>query len=108
MRGLALVAVVACLSLGGILFPQIGIYGYIWFGLFRPDYVTFAAGRYAYSEWLALTLMIGSVRCLPHAPRAWVLNPTIHTMLMLEVPIPISPYIARIPAYTAASYNLFV
>ena len=108
MRGLALIGVVACLALGGILFPQIGIYAYIWFGLFRPDYVAFAAGKYAYSEWLALTLMIGSLRCLPNAPRAWFLNPITLTMLMLEVPIAISTYIAPIPAYTAASYNLFV
>src|ERR1017187_6894476 len=107
MRGLALIGVVACLALGGILFPQIGIYAYIWRSLFRPDYVAFAAGKYAYSEWLALALMVGSVRYLPNAPRAWLLNPVTFTLLLLETPIGISTFAASIPAYSEYSYSLF-
>ncbi len=108
MRALALVAVVACLALYGFLVPQVGVYAYIWFSLFRPDVITFGAGRYAYSQWLALTLMIGSIRFLPNAPRAWIFNPITLSLILLEVPMAISRFTAPFPQFVEYDYDLFV
>jgi probable O-glycosylation ligase (exosortase A-associated) len=108
MRALLLVGVVACLALYGFLVPQVGVYAYIWFSLFRPDVVAFGAGTYAYSQWLALTLMAGSIRFLPNAPRAWIFNPVTLSLILLEIPMAISRYTAPFPYFVEYDYNLFV
>lgn len=107
MRALVLIAVVAALAVYGLLVPQIGIYAYVWFSLFRPDYVAFAAGKYNYSEWLALTLMAGSFRFVPNALKAWVLNPITLSILLLEAAVAISSFNSEYRADTVYAFNLF-
>ena len=108
MRGMALVAVMAVLSVYGLILPQIGIYGYIWFGLFRPDFVAYIPGWYNFGEWLAVSLLVGSIRYLPNAGRAWFLNPITLTFLLLEIPIAISSFTSTLPAYTEYPYGIFL
>jgi len=98
----------AVISAYGLILPQIGIYGYIWFGLFRPDFVAFIPGRYNFGEWLAVPLMIGSIRFIPNAGPAWFLNPITLTFLLLEIPIAISSSMANAAIYTEYPYGLFL
>jgi putative inorganic carbon (hco3(-)) transporter len=108
MRALVLLAVMASLTLYGLIIPQIGIYAYIWYGLFRPDFVAFAAGKHNYGEWLAIALILGSIRFLPNAGRAWITNPITLTFLLLEIPIGISSFTALMPGYAQYPYGLFL
>ena len=108
MRGPILIVVIACLSVYGLIIPQIGVYAYIWFGLFRPDYPAYIAGSYNFSEWLAIPLLIGSIRFLPNAGRAWIFNPITITFFLLQIPIAISSFTALMPVYAEYPYGVFL
>jgi putative inorganic carbon (HCO3(-)) transporter len=62
MRELILILMVGVLSLAAIVNPRIGILGYLWFALCRPDALAYSMGRYPYSLALSAAVILGSLR----------------------------------------------
>jgi probable O-glycosylation ligase (exosortase A-associated) len=109
MRALILLAVCAAFTVVGIAAPQVGLYGYIWFALMRPDYMAFAARLgYPYSTMIALGVILGSWRSFIHIGRGWLTNPITLVLFALQLPILISCQIALIPGYSDTVYLNFV
>jgi putative inorganic carbon (hco3(-)) transporter len=71
----------------GVPFPQVALFGWIWFGLMRPDYVSFSPGKLNYSMWIAVALLLGGVRYLKNAPSSWFQNPMSRLLVIMVVPL---------------------
>lgn len=61
MRELLLVAIMIILVPASLVRPKIGLLGYTWFALLRPDYLAWAAGEYPFSLVLAICTLLGAV-----------------------------------------------
>jgi len=70
-------ALVAVLCIAAVFSPRLGLFGYLWFSLFRPDILAFSTGR-PYSMLLAVVTLASSLRAAPRAielmgnPFVWV------------------------------------
>jgi probable O-glycosylation ligase (exosortase A-associated) len=87
--------------------PRIGLYGYLWFGLMRPDLMVFAEGKYPYSLALAIATAIGAIR---HASKAavWFRNPFCLLLIVLQIPIALSAIFAYRPELSAERYDIYI
>lgn len=89
MRELILFAIVGGLSVTALFRPRIGLYGYVWFAVMRPDVLAWSSGTYPYSLVLALTTLVGSFRYFGNAA-VWLRNPVIRALLVLQLPLALS------------------
>ncbi len=87
--------------------PKIGLYGYVWFGLMRPDLLAFAEGKYPYSLVLAIATAVGAIR---HAPRlaVWFRNPFCRLLLLLQIAVGLSVIWAFRPELSAGRYQMYI
>jgi probable O-glycosylation ligase (exosortase A-associated) len=85
MRALLLLLIVGGISAAGVLNARLGIFGYIWFSLMRPDYPAYAAGAYNYSLVLAVGALLGTLRYLGNIPSSWLQNPSVRRLLFLHI-----------------------
>ena len=108
MRQLALLAVTIPLAIVSVVNPQIGLLGYVWFSLMRPDYLAYSVGLHGASEWLALGVLLGSWRFLANAGRAWITNPYSRWLLLLQIPLFLSTRTALYPEYSLLAYWQFL
>jgi putative inorganic carbon (hco3(-)) transporter len=60
MREAILVVIMMVLCPIALFRPKIGLYGYTWFALLRPDYLAWSAGEYPYSLALAVCTLLGA------------------------------------------------
>lgn len=88
MRHAVLVVLVSLCSMSGLAMPLIGLYGYIVFGLMRPDTIAFV-GANRYSFILAACTLLGSIRAIPNFTRVFS-DPFTRGFLLLQVPIGLS------------------
>lgn len=94
MRELLLLFIIIVLALISLVQPRIGIYGYTWFSLMRPDFLAFTTGRFNYGLYLAAALLIGCWRFYMNGfPNILGVSPA-RTFLLLLVPVTISTFVA--------------
>lgn len=109
MREVLLIIVVAIIGMTSLLRPTIGIFGYVWFALMRPDFMAWSAGKLNFSFFLAVCLILGTVfQHLPRVPITWLTNPFCRWLILLQFPMWLSTQHALIPAVAWDSYNLFL
>lgn len=106
MRELLLILIVIVLSIIALPKPLWGMYGYVWFGLMRPDVLAWSIDKYPYSFVLAITTLLGSLR---HVARLWLLmtNPICRWLVLLQVPLAVSAVFAQVPELCAAPFWYF-
>jgi putative inorganic carbon (HCO3(-)) transporter len=107
MRDFLLAAIVGLLSIIGLVKPKIGVFGYVWFALMRPDVVAFSGPSNSYSLMIAASTLLGSLLYVGRIPRL-IGNPIVVGLLALQVPIAISAFTAVDPQLSVPSYWLFV
>ncbi len=66
MRDAVLMVIVAIITLMAVFSPRYGLFGYLWFSLFRPDIFAYSAGR-PYSMVLAVVTTASALRAVPYA-----------------------------------------
>jgi probable O-glycosylation ligase (exosortase A-associated) len=74
VREAILAVVVAVLSVGGLLRPQIAIFSWVWFAIMRPDFFVFASRTNMYSTVIAAVVLLSGVRVLPRF-QTWLRSP---------------------------------
>ncbi|HEY7390837.1 MAG TPA: O-antigen ligase family protein [Bryobacteraceae bacterium] len=99
--------VIGAICLAAPLSPRIGLYGYLWFGIMRPDLLAFAGGKYPYSLVLAVSTAIGALR---HIGRSaiWLKNPFCLLLLLLQVPVGLSVLAAVEPELSSGRYEAYI
>jgi putative inorganic carbon (hco3(-)) transporter len=83
LREILLIIILIPLTAASILVPRVGVFGYLWFALMRPDILSFAEGR-PYSMILAVATLIGTARHVVTHFHELFLNP-ISRMLLIMV-----------------------
>lgn len=83
MRDALLMVIVAILSVMAVFSPRFGLFGYLWFSLFRPDIFAYSSGR-PYSMVLAVVTAASSLRAVPQA-MALMRNPFVWLFLGYQV-----------------------
>lgn len=106
MRQLVLHLVVLGVCAAGLVNPVIGLYGYVWYSLMRPDVLAWAEGLYPHSITLAVVTLLGVWRFVPNYSH-WLRNPFVLLVLLLQVPILLSNLMAPFPDLAWAPYWRF-
>ncbi len=91
----ALITLVLCIV--ALVRPRIGLYGFVWYSLMRPEYLAYSNGSIPYSPALAACVLLGSLRHFVEFP-AILRNPVSRTLVLLQIPIVISVFLALVPA----------
>jgi putative inorganic carbon (hco3(-)) transporter len=106
MRALLLMAIMAVLCTTAPFMPQIGLYGYVWFGLMRPDYLAYS-GITWYSMALAVVTLAGSI---PYARNVALIagNPICILLLTFVAVLGLSVATSHNVAYSWAEYQVYV
>ena len=102
-----LFAIVGPLCVIGLFRPRIGLYGYIWYAVMRPDVLAWVADQYPFSMLLATSTLIGTLR---YVQRFGVLvtNPISFMLVALQVPLLASMFLAVDPALSVDPYLIHV
>lgn len=87
--------------------PRVGLYGYLWFGLMRPDILAFADGSYPYSLALAICTAVGAIRYAGKTT-VWFRNPVCLLLLELQFVIGLSVLLAVRPDLSAERYQIYI
>jgi putative inorganic carbon (hco3(-)) transporter len=98
---------IGAICLAAPFWPRIGLYGYLWFGIMRPDLLAFADGKYPYSLALAVCTAIGAIRHMGRCP-LWLTNPFCLLLLLLQVPIGLSVVGAVQPELSSGRYEAYI
>lgn len=61
MREVVLILIVASIVIISLFKPKVGLLGYLWFALLRPDYLAWTAGEYPFSFVLAVCTLLSAV-----------------------------------------------
>lgn len=80
----------------GLVNPVIGLYGYVWYSLMRPDVLAWSEGMYPHSVTIAVVTLLGVWRFVPNYIH-WLRNPFVLLVLVLQVPILLSNVMAPYP-----------
>ncbi|HLI86853.1 MAG TPA: putative O-glycosylation ligase, exosortase A system-associated [Bryobacteraceae bacterium] len=107
LREALFLPVIGALCLAAPFWPRIGLYGYLWFGLMRPDLLAFAEGKYPYSLALALCTAIGASRYVARAT-VWLRNPFCLWLLVLQLPVGLSVLAAVQPELSFERYQAYI
>jgi putative inorganic carbon (hco3(-)) transporter len=107
LREILFLPLIAAICLIALVQPRVGLYGYLWFGLMRPDLLAFTEGKYPYSLALAIATGIGATR---YAARlaVWFRNPFCLLLLLLQIPIGLSVMFAAHPDLAADRYQAYI
>ncbi len=103
LREIILTAVVVILCIVALFRPRIGLYGYIWYAMMRPDVVAWSENEYPFSIALAIATFLGSMRYFAFFPRVWQ-NPVSKWLLILQVPLCLSVVFAVDPSLSIPLY----
>lgn len=102
-RALILTAVVAALCLVALVRPRIGLYGYMWYAMMRPDILAWVDDMYPFSMCLALATAAGSLAHAANYGRVFR-NPMSRWLALLQIPLALSALAAHKTAPAADSY----
>jgi probable O-glycosylation ligase (exosortase A-associated) len=108
MRELLLSGIVGVLCVAGIFRPQIGLFGYIWFALMRPDVLAWVYGENRYSFFLAVATLLGAAFRAAQSIPAIVKNRISVILLLMQVPIILSSVFAVDPSLAFPSLWLYL
>lgn len=107
IRSLIVIATVAGLCILSPLRPVLGLYGFYWFGMMRPDILAWS-GPNRYSLFLAMATLLSNVpRILRNLPLL-ILNPLLRNMLLFLLVVTISVTTAVDPTLCVDRYVLFL
>jgi probable O-glycosylation ligase (exosortase A-associated) len=106
MREAVLIGIVAVLCVLALVRPRVGLLGYTWFALMRPDILSWSAGR-PYSLCLAICTLVGSLVYFPKLLRIFT-NPISRGLVFLLIPLTVSAGLAVDPALSWPSWNYFI
>jgi putative inorganic carbon (hco3(-)) transporter len=106
MRLAMLGTVVAALAFTALVKPRIGLFGYIWFAIMRPDVLAWAEDQYPFSTVLAIATVIGSLLKSPRFA-ALLASPISRWLLALQVPLFLSYVSASYPSLAQEPYFAF-
>jgi hypothetical protein len=103
MRDYALIGIVCALCVCGLIKPKIGVIGYVWFALLRPDVLAYSNPANSYSMMIAVCTLIGAV---PHLGRFGLLftSPLSAGLLLMQIPTAISAFSAVDPNLSLPQY----
>jgi probable O-glycosylation ligase (exosortase A-associated) len=107
LREAIFLPVIGAICLAAPFAPRIGLYGYLWFGLMRPDLLAFADGKYPYSLALAICTGVGAIRYAGKIA-SWLRNPFCWLLLLLQIPIGLSAILAVRPELSAERYQTYI
>lgn len=107
MRDIALAIIVAILSVVALFRPRVGLYGYTWYGLMRPDVLAWAPNAHPYSLVLAAATLLGSARYLGNAFVLFRIGPA-RLLLLLQIPLALSVLFAQNRDLTYEPYWMFL
>jgi probable O-glycosylation ligase (exosortase A-associated) len=88
MRQILLIGIVVGILGLTVITPQIGLLGYVWFGLMRPDVLAFSDLQYSIAL-AALTIVMGLAHHLTDLPRLFI-NPISRLLILMQIPIALS------------------
>lgn len=108
IRQILLLLVVVAISLIALIRPRLGLYGYLWYGLMRPDVLAWVdqEDNY-YSLLMAVALLLGSLAQLFEF-RNLFLEPISPMILLLQIPIGLSVLAAYSTALATPRYSFFI
>ena len=106
MRGAILTLIVTVLCAFALVKPKIGVLGYTWFALMRPDVLSWAGGR-PYSLALAVCTLTGS---LPYVWQFGILlgNWISRWLILFLIPISVSTMLAVDPSLSWPAWQYYV
>ncbi len=90
----------------GLINPVIGLLGYMWYSLMRPDALAWTEGQYPYSLMLAAVTLFGAWRYAGNLG-GWITNPFVWSLLLMQPPILLSILYAPKPDLAWAAYGKF-
>lgn len=108
MRAIVFLILVIAFCVAAIPRPKIGLLGYIWFALLRPDYLAYMPDRYPFSIALAVCTLIGSLPVIPLRIHRLFSNPFTIWLLLLQIPCAVSVAASSQKAAAWASYSGFL
>ena len=106
MRNAILMFIVIGACVGSLHTPAVGLLGYIWFALTRPDILAYSPGV-PYSLALAAATLISSLRHLISVPRL-LANPIVVMVLFQQIPIGLSVVFAVRRNLAIYPYQLYL
>ena len=106
MRKIVLMFIVTGICAGGLHTPAIGLLGYMWFALIRPDIMAYHPGA-PYSLALGAVTVLSSVRYVATVPRL-LSNPIVVMILFQQIPIGLSVLFAQRRGLSIAPYQLYL
>ena len=106
VRELILLGVVGAISVIALARPRVGLYGYLWFALSRPDLLAFVEDKYQISLILAVATAIGATRYW-HRIGVVFTNPYSKGLLLLQVPIGLSVLFSLEPRLAFDRYSFY-
>ncbi len=98
---------VVFITFGAILNPLIGLLGYVWYSLARPDALAWSEAKYPHSLIMAIVTLLGAWRYIHNLPK-WLRNPWVLSVLALQIPMLLSVFAAPYPAIAWEPYKYFV
>ncbi|MCC7498582.1 MAG: putative O-glycosylation ligase, exosortase A system-associated [Bryobacterales bacterium] len=108
MRAIVFLILVAAICVAAILRPRIGLLGYIWFALMRPDFLAYMPDRYPFSIALAVCTLLGSLPLIPARIHRLFKNPFTVWLLLLQIPCVLSVLAANDRAGAWMAYSMFI
>ncbi len=107
IRLIILFAIVGVLALVALFRPKIGLFGYIWFAVLRPDFLAWAPHEYPLSFILAVATLIGVAIHVPGRVVYVFSSPITRLILLLQAPVMLSCVLAVNPALTWMPLSLY-
>lgn len=107
MRAVLLIFVVLVISAIALFRPRVGLYGYLWFAMMRPDILAWAEGSFPYSMLLAASTALGSLRFLPDLGVV-LRNPLCRGLLCLLAVFGLSAVFAVDPSLALEPFQFFL
>jgi len=105
-RELALLLVIPSICCAALFRPSIGLFGYIWFAVVRPDLMAYCPDKYPFSFALAVATLAGSFRYAGFLPQIFRI-PIVQWLLLLQIPIGLSVLFSEGPFLSMDRYVLF-
>lgn len=105
MREALLWLITIGICLAGLLRPRLGLFGYMWFSIMKPDDWAYSAG--VYSMLIAASTLVGSLRYSLSVPKL-LRNPITLGLLLLLIPITVSVFTAVDPTLSYLPYRSYV
>ncbi len=107
MRAAIVILIVVLVAVPGLFVPYIGLLGYVWFTLMRPDWFSWSGSMFPYSAVLEAVTVAGSVRFLPRLLPLWQ-NPFFMGLGLLQIPLFLSTLLAVHPELSWPFYIPFI